>query len=241
MNLLEVCIESLAAAHTAHRNGADRLEICSALGLGGLTPSIGLVSAIQHSLDIPSMVMIRPRHGDFHYSLGEWTQMEQTIHLVKELGVKGVVFGCLHEDNRLDISSNALLVKAAEGMEITFHRAFDLVPNPQEAMESLIGLGITRILTSGQAATAWEGRELIRQLVEQADGRISILPGAGISGENVAELIDYTGVTEVHSSGSEKRFSTQERLLPGSLLEANMPHYSTKAEKVRGIKMKCSS
>lgn len=236
MNLLEVCIESLASAHAARKGGADRLEVCSALGLGGLTPSIGLVSAIQDSLDLPAMVMIRPRHGDFCYSLGEWTQMEQTIHLVKELGVQGVVFGCLHQDNSLDVASTALLVKAADGMEITFHRAFDLVPNPHEAMESLIELGITRILTSGQAATAWEGRELIRQLVEQADGRISILPGAGISAENVTDLIDYTGVTEVHSSGSEKRFSAQESLLPGSTLEENMPHYSTKAEKVQAIK-----
>lgn len=103
-------------------------------------------------------------------------------------------------------------------------------------MESLIELGITRILTSGQAATAWEGRELIRQLVEQADGRISILPGAGISVENVTDLIEFTGVSEVHSSGSEKRFAAQDRLLPGSTLEANMPHYSTKAEKVQAIK-----
>ncbi len=184
------------------------------------------------------MVMIRPRHGDFCYSLGEWTQMEQTIHLVKELGVQGVVFGCLHQDNSLDIASTALLVKAAEGMDITFHRAFDLVPNPQEAMESLIELGITRILTSGQAATAWEGRELIRQLVEQADGRISILPGAGISSNNVTELIAYTGVTEVHSSCPDKRFPVKDRLLPGSMLEENMPHYSTMAEKVRAIKEK---
>lgn len=236
MKLLEVCIESLASAHAARQGGADRLEICSALGLGGLTPSIGLISAIQDSLDIPAMVMIRPRHGDFCYSLGEWTQMEQTIHLVKELGVQGVVFGCLHDDNRLDIASTALLVKAAEGMEVTFHRAFDLIPNPQEAMESLIEMGITRILTSGQAATAWEGRELIRQLVEQADGRISILPGAGISAENVADLIDYTGVTEVHSSGSEKRFPLESRLLPGSTQEKYMPHYSTKVDKVSAIK-----
>lgn len=198
--LLEVCIDDLAGLEAAVAGGADRVELCSALALGGLTPSVGLME-IAATFDIPCHAMIRPRAGGFVYSEEEIDVMLADIDAARRSGLAGVVFGASLSDGRLDGPVLSTLAKAAAGLDLTLHRAFDLVPDVAEAVEIAVGLGFTRILTSGRGTTALEGRAGIAEAVSAARGRIMIMPGSGISDGNVRDIL-LPGIREIHASCS---------------------------------------
>ncbi len=198
--MLEICAFNLPAALAAQRAGADRIEFCAAPEEGGVTPSAGLIRAARELLRIPLYPIIRPREGDFLYSAEEFGVMMRDIALCKEIGCDGVVIGMLLADGRVDRPRCARLVETAYPLEVTFHRAFDRAADPFEALETIIGIGCERILTSGQRPVAMEGAELLRELVRQADGRLVIMPGSGVRSGNVAELAARTGAVEFHTS-----------------------------------------
>ncbi|MFO7634410.1 MAG: copper homeostasis protein CutC [Caldilinea sp.] len=200
--LLEIIATSAEDCPVIERAGGDRIELCAALALGGLTPSTGLVQRARAATKLPIMMMLRPREGGFCYSPEEYRQMALDLKFGLAAGVDGFVFGFLNRDGTIDGRRTAHLVKLAGAKQSVFHRAFDVTPDPMAALETLIELGVTRILTSGQQPTALEGADLIRQLVVQANGRIEILPGAGVRADHVADLMQRTGVTQVHASAS---------------------------------------
>jgi copper homeostasis protein len=196
--LLEICCGSLDDAIEAERGGADRVELCSALFLGGLTPSLGTIAEADQRLRIPFMAMVRPRGGGFCYSAAEFASMERDIELAVDAGAEGVVFGILHEDGAVDVERTRRLAARAGQRQTVFHRAFDVTPDPFVALDQLVDLGITRVLTSGQKDTVPEGAPLIRRLLEHADGRIEVLPGGGIAAWNLLECVERTGCRQVH-------------------------------------------
>lgn len=200
--LLEVIATSADDCTAIEQAGADRIELCSALGLGGLTPSAALVQRARATTHLPILMMLRPREGGFCYSAAEFAQMALDLKFGLAAGVDGFVFGCLHADGTIDSRRTAHLVKLAAGRQTVFHRAFDVTPDPFAALETLAALGVTRILTAGRQPTAWEGAGLIQQLVAQAAGRIEILPGSGVRVAHVAALVQRTGATQVHASAS---------------------------------------
>lgn len=199
--LLEVCVDDIAGLEAAIEGGADRIELCSALALGGLTPSPGLMSAAQRS-PVPCYAMIRPRAGGFVYSAAEIDIMTNDIYFAASSGLAGVVFGASLPDGRLDAETLITLSNAIGSMPRTLHRAFDLVPDMAEAIELAVECGFERILTSGRAASALRGVEDIAEAIRIADGRISIMPGAGINLDTVETLLSRLDVTEIHSSCS---------------------------------------
>jgi copper homeostasis protein len=196
--LLEVCVDSVADALAVAGAGADRIELCSALSLGGLTPSHGALAEVKRLVERPVMAMIRPRESGFCYSDAEFATMCRDADLACQLGADGIVFGILDERGRIDEARCRKLRTIAGNRQAVFHRAFDLVPDPLAALGTLVDLGFTRILTSGQQPTAIEGAGLIRQLNERAAGRIEILPGGGLNETNVAEFVRSTGCRQVH-------------------------------------------
>ncbi|MFN3331708.1 MAG: copper homeostasis protein CutC [Caldilinea sp.] len=215
--LLEIIATSAEDCAVIERTGGDRIELCSALSLGGLTPSAALVQRAKAVTRLPIMMMLRPREGGFCYSPEEFRQMALDLKFGLAVGVDGFVFGCLHQDGTVDARRTAHLVKLAAGRQTVFHRAFDVTPDPFAALETLIELGVTRVLTSGQQPTALAGADLIRQLVGQAAGRIEILPGAGVRADHAAELVQRTKAQQVHASASRTDIdlSTQANLALG--------------------------
>jgi len=200
-DVLEVCGDAPAGLAAAIAGGAERIELCSALPLQGLTPAPGLM-AIAAEAQIPIYPMIRPRNGDFVYDDGDLDAVFRDIDATREAGLAGVVIGANLPSGELDADALAMLVAHAEGLGVTLHRAFDLTPDPFAALETAIDLGFERILTSGCALNAMAGAETIAALVEKADGRIAILAGGGVNPSNVAQLVARTRVREVHSSCS---------------------------------------
>lgn len=200
MKILEICAGSVESAIAARDGGAQRIELCAALEIGGVTPSAGLIAEARKVEGLVLNVIIRPRGGDFLYDDYEIACMEEDIRTCKRLGVNGVVIGALTAEGDIDTVTCKRLIKAADGMSVTFHRAFDMCRNPQKALEELIALGCHRVLTSGQAPTAEAGIELLSKLVEQADGRIIIMPGCGVSSNNAAKILQATGANEIHAS-----------------------------------------
>lgn len=200
MITLEVCTGSLQSVCAAARAGAHRAEICAALEVGGITPSLGHLRQALAVKGIRKNVLIRPRGGDFHYSEAEIEIMLHDIALCRQLGADGIVTGALTADGQIDIPACQRLAQAAEGMDLTFHRAFDVCQDPTTALEQIITLGYKRLLTSGQAATALEGLPLITSLVSQAAGRISIMPGSGVNATNASHILQQSGATEIHAS-----------------------------------------
>lgn len=197
--ILEVCCADLQSVRAAKEGGAHRVELCQALGLDGLTPSAGMIaSAVE--MGIPVQVLIRPREGDFFYGKDEVLCMQRDIHVAKRLGANGVVIGALKPDGSIDEETVRRLVGEAEGLSITFHRAFDVCAQPLEALEQIISLGCHRLLTSGQAPTAEQGIPLLKKLVEQSSGRIIIMPGAGVNPQNARRILSDTGACEIHGS-----------------------------------------
>lgn len=202
---LEICIDSAESAIIAAANGATRLELCGHLMIGGVTPCTGLIKMVKDVANIPAYAIIRPRFGDFVYSDLEFEQMKRDVVACRELMVDGLVLGALTPDGLLDIERLKPLVELANGMHLTLHRAFDVCSDPFRALEEAIKLGFHTILTSGQAANAYEGRELLKQLIEAANGRIDIMPGAGVTSLNLKEILTTTGATSVHLSAKTLR------------------------------------
>lgn len=196
---VEICTPSRLSAVAAKEGGAERIELCRALECGGLTPSDDDIEYCVHTLGLRTHVLVRPRAGNFCYSLAELAEMELTIQRCKELGATAVVIGFLTEDGRVEEELTRRMVKLATPMEVTFHRAFDEArQDPLEALQVIADCGCHRLLTSGQAPTALEGAGVIRRLVGAT--KVKILAGSGVTPENVKELIEKTGVEEVHGS-----------------------------------------
>lgn len=198
--LIEVVAESVEDAVAAEEGGADRIELCAALDLGGLTPSVGLYQEVRDATRLPVVVMIRPRPGDFVYSPYEFRVMARDIDAFRPLQPDGFVFGALVADGRIDVASVGHLVARAGGLPCVFHRAFDRVPLAGEAFEQLIAAGFTRVLTSGREETALAGASEIARLIRQADGRIEVLPCGRVRAKDVEELVRFTGCDQVHGS-----------------------------------------
>ena len=196
---LEVCCADVQSVRAAMEGGAHRVELCEALEVDGLTPSAEMM-AEAIGLGIPVQVLIRPRQGDFVYDETEVQSMLEGIRLAKRLGANGVVIGALKPDGSIDEETVRRLVAEAKGLSITFHRAFDVCARPMEALEQIIALGCHRLLTSGQAPTAEQGIPLIKRLVGQAAGRLSIMPGSGVNPGNARLILSETGAREIHGS-----------------------------------------
>ncbi len=205
--MLEICANSFESAQAAKNGGADRVELCSVLSVGGVTPSTGLITMVRRSISIDINVLIRPRGGDFLYNSAEKMEVLRDIEVCAELGVNGVVIGALTNKGRVDMEGCSKWVKRAHdlGLSVTFHRAIDRAVDIFEAMEEVISLGCERILTSGGFQTAIEGRDVIKKMVELAGERIIIMPGSGVNPSNIAELASYTKAPEFHFSASKTR------------------------------------
>lgn len=198
--ILEVAANSVTSALAAEVGGAARVELCSALEVGGLTPSQAAIAVAIERLHIPVHVLIRPRAGDFVYDDLECEVMRRDIETCKALGCAGVVIGVLTTDGEVDMPRCRALMDAARGMSVTFHRAFDFARDPEHALDAIVALGCDRVLTSGQAADALAGAPLIHKLIEHARGRITIMPGGGISAHNIAAIARATSAHEFHAS-----------------------------------------
>lgn len=200
------CVES---AVNAVKGGASRLELCSELSVGGITPSVGLLRLVKQSIAdaVPVFVMIRPRGGDFCYTDSEVQVMREDITVLKSEGADGFVFGVLTPDGTVHSNTCIELLSLAKPCPVTFHRAFDVTHDPLSQLEVLVNLGFDRVLTSGCANTALEGVVMLKQLVSQANGRIIVMPGAGITVSNIQSIIDQSGAREFHGSASRVRDS----------------------------------
>ena len=197
---IEICAQSLTSAVNAQKGGAHRIELCTALEVGGLTPSPATMLEARRLLIIPICVLVRPRAGDFIYADLEFETIKRDIIWCKENRMDGVVVGILTQNGTFDLEKMRELAEIARPMEIASHRAFDQTPDAAEALEQLIALGFDRVLTSGQAQNVVLGRDILRGLVEQAAGRITIMPGNGVNIENLKDLIEYTKATEFHTT-----------------------------------------
>ncbi|MGY4537236.1 copper homeostasis protein [Mucilaginibacter sp. UYNi724] len=238
---LEVCANSVTSAIAAQQGGAIRVELCENLGEGGTTPSYGQMLLARKHLHIKLYVLIRPRRGDFLYTDLEFEVMQADIRNCIEAGCDGVVIGMLRADGSIDVERCTELVRLARqwGLGVTFHRAFDMCADQYVALEQIIEMGCERILTSGGKSTAMEGSNIILHLIEKATGRITIMPGSGITENNVADLVHFTGATEVHSSArinyeGGMQYKNDHILLTGGITD----EYSldvTSADKVKAI------
>ena len=210
MTVLEICLESARAARLAEEGGAHRVELCSDLSVGGLTPDEALLREVRAGCALPVLCMIRPRPGGFSYGEEEVLAMEAAIGRAVDGGADGVVVGALRRDGRIDVRAMERFVKAAGGRPVTFHRAFDETPDPEAGLQTLIELGVERLLTSGHAPTALEGVERLSALVERAGSELVVMPGGNVRASNVAEILRRTGAREVHSSvGGEREISVE--------------------------------
>jgi len=197
---LEICVESVESAIAAEQGGAHRVELCSALSEGGLTPSLGLIRAVARAVKIGAYVMIRPRGGDFLYSDSEFALMLEDVELAREAGARGVVLGLLKADGSVDVERTRELVKAAGKMDVTFHRAIDMTRDPEEALEAAVDAGATRVLTSGAAKTALLGAKKIAAMVQRAKGRIGVMVGGNVRPGNVQQIVAASGADQFHAA-----------------------------------------
>jgi copper homeostasis protein len=210
--VLEVCVESLDCAQASERGGAQRIELCSNLSIGGTTPSAGTMRTARKDVGIPIHVLIRPRGGDFVYSDPEFEIMKRDICIVKELGMDGIVLGVLDEKQRIDVKRTSKLVKLAHPLPVTFHRAFDLCSRPGASLEAVIEAGARRLLTSGGKGSAIDGLTSLARLLAAAQDRIVIMPGGGVRANNVMRILRQTGAREIHTSlGSFRTLSRGSR------------------------------
>ena len=237
--ILEVCVDSIDSALAADRGGADRIELCSGLLEGGLTPSPGVISTVLGKVSLGVFVMIRPRGGDFCYSDDEFKAMEQDVLTAKQLGADGAVFGILTEDGRVDVDRTQRLVNLARPLKITFHRAFDMSRDLSESLEDLIRLRVDRVLTSGGEQNVERGQSAIANLQRQAKDRIIVMAGAGITDNKVRHLIAVTSVREIHASlkssvPSPMRYRN-ERISMGAVKGQEYDRLVATEEKVRSL------
>lgn len=220
--LYEICVDSVAGVRAAKQAGAHRVELCANLLEGGTTPSRGLIRAARKVAGIGLNVIIRPRGGDFLFDDDEFAIMQTDIATAKEEGADGVVIGLLTADGQIDAERSARLIAAARPLSVTFHRAFDMARDPFEALETLIGLGIDRVLTSGQEASVLEGLPLVTELVRHAAERIIIMPGGGITARNAARIVAAASPKEIHfaaltSEAGGMQFRRQHVFMGGEL------------------------
>lgn len=200
MTVLEICVDSLESAIAAEAGGAQRVELCTALAEGGLTPSLGLLRAVRSRIAIDIHVMVRPRAGDFLYSSDDFALMKSEIAIARENGANGIVLGLLTADGDIDVERTAKLVELAHPMKVTFHRAIDLTRDIESALEDVIRTGAHLVLTSGGEPTAMQGRNFIRKMMLTAGDRIQIMAGGGIRPDNICEIARATGALEYHSA-----------------------------------------
>jgi copper homeostasis protein len=198
-SLLEITVESLDTALAAERGGADRIELCTELVHGGLTPSVATMRKLHEELEIPIFPIIRARSGDYVYTDSEFAAMKRDISAARDLGMDGVVFGILRPDRTIDVERTSELVQWARPLEVTFHRAFDDTPDLLSALGDAIATGATRILTAGGAKAAPQGAEILGRLVKVAENRITVMPGGGLDSSNIAVIAAQTHATEFHS------------------------------------------
>lgn len=210
---LEIACFNIESALIAQENGADRVELCAEINLGGTTPNVQIIQKAKENISIDIYIMIRPRGGNFVYSKEEFQQMKSEIEAIKKLEVNGFVFGILNDENSVNVEQNTELINLAKPIPCTFHRAFDEVSNYKTALEDVISCGFSTILTSGTFANVMEGKEVLKQLVLQANNRITILPGGGLRSTNISELDELVNADFYHSSaitdGSETANSNE--------------------------------
>jgi copper homeostasis protein len=219
---IEICAYSLESCINAQAGGAGRIELCGGLGEGGTTPSAGLIEIVRKHIEIPIYVMIRPRGGDFVYDFFEEEIMRKDIDLAKNLGADGVVLGILTADGQVDVARTKALVEYAAPMKVTFHRAFDLTPDPVKALKDVIATGAERILTSGQKPSAIQATELLAKLAAEAKGAIEIMAGGGVNHNNAAELA-ATGVHALHLTAKAFRPGRQKFFPEGISMAGEIP------------------
>lgn len=201
-------MDSVESAINAEKGGASRLELCSNLVEGGTTPSLGLLRVIKDRVKIPIYVMLRPHGGDFVYSEDDYQVMKKNLVLFKENGADGIVFGILTPDGEIDVTRSNEVIQLSRPLPVTFHRAFDMVKDPVNSLNTLISLGVDRVLTSGQDSTALEGLPLLASLVKQAKDEIIVVPGGGITERNLQRILEESGAKEFHCSARSSRDST---------------------------------
>lgn len=211
--LLEICASSYQSAINAQKAGAQRIELCAELALGGITPSYGFLKNVMQKMSIPVNVLIRPRSGNFTYSDEEFNIMKSDILLCKELGCQGVVSGILKANNTIDVSRTQELIALAKPLSFTFHRAFDWIEDSFAALDTLINAGANRILTSGKSTTAIDGMEHLKSLAEKANDKLIILPGGGINLENAMQF-KQAGFKEIHCSASSIQYVNKFEAIP---------------------------
>jgi copper homeostasis protein len=238
--IIEVCVDSVESAMAAERGGADRVELCDNLLEGGTTPSAGAIAVARARLGIKLQVIIRPRGGDFCYSEVEFAVMQHDVTLAKQLGADGVVIGILTAEGAIDIERTRTLIELARPLSVTFHRAFDMSRDPYRALEDLIGLGVDRILTSGQEPSVIEGLDLIAELVQLAGDRVIIMPGGGTE-RNISKVVARSGVREVHVTGttsveSAMQFRNQRVFMGGELRPPEYSRLTTDPERIRQLR-----
>lgn len=238
--LIEICIGDAEGAIIAERAKADRVELCSDLFEGGLSPSIGTVRVVKKHTTIPVNAMVRPRGGDFCYSDIEFEVMKEEVKAFKAEGVNAIVFGILTPDGNIDVERSRELIEAARPLSVTFHRAFDMVKDPYKALQDLIDLGVDRILTSGLEATAYEGAELLAELVEIAGDRIVIMPGCGIKERNFRRIDSIIHAKEYHmslsgSKNSQMTFHPGHIYMGGTLRQSEFSISCSDENKIRSM------
>ncbi len=243
--ILEICCASAADAVEAEKGGADRIELNSSMIFGGLTPSIGDLIEAKKRVEIPLIVMIRPRSGGFCYSEIEFEVMKKDAEKLLAAGADGIAFGILKEDGHLDMEKNKIMKKIAGDKEAVFHRAFDVVPDPFVVIDQLVDIGINRIMTSGQQEKVETGLKLAREIINYAGDRIEILLGGGIRENNVKEIISETGAEQIHLSAFKEMFDSStfhQRRVSFNCLKClpENKYKITDSEKVKAVKNKIS-
>jgi copper homeostasis protein len=218
---IEVCVDNLESLKNAICGGATRIELCSSLALGGLTPSVGFMQKAAEISTVPVYAMIRPRQGDFLYDNDDMDAMLADISAAKKAGLQGVVFGVLNHRAEVDMVLGKRLMLASKGLEVTFHRAIDQCSNYQKAIEDIIELGCERVLTSGLANKAPQGVDVITQMVQQSEGRLTVMAGSGVSALNGVDIIKKTGVSELHLSGATTRTSKMAQVIDNAKMGAD--------------------
>jgi copper homeostasis protein len=236
----EVCVDSVEGAVAAQQGGAHRVELCDNLIEGGTTPSLGTIEFTRQHISIGLQVIIRPRGGDFCYSELEFAVMKRDIALARQTGADGIVTGVLNPDGTVDTTRTGELIALARPLNVTFHRAFDMTRDPFEAVEALIALGVDRVLTSGQDASALEGLGLITALVRCAGDRIIVMPGGGITERNISRILEQTGAREVHFSGratveSPMAFRNSNAFMGGALRPPEYVRKTTSVDRVQAL------
>jgi copper homeostasis protein len=236
---LEVCIDSVESAIAAERGGSKRVELCSGLLEGGVTPGAGLIAAVRRHIGIDLFVMIRPRGGDFLYSDLEFEVIKEEIVHARRLGANGIVLGLLDGQGRVDVARTRTLVELAAPLPVTFHRAIDMTPDLTAALHDVIAAGAVRILTSGGAPCVPQGMDEIARMVKAAGGRIAIMPGGGVTPQNIAAIAAATGAGEFHSSArtaapSRMSFRKPEMAM-GDFRDREYQNYIVREESVRAL------